>query len=128
MATYKQASPQASRPELAPNGEYRARVAGAEEKVTGKGDAMIELKLDIEMPDGSKGPFVYDNLIFTEACGWKIDQFRASIGETVTPGEEIDVNPDDLIDAHTVVRLGNETYNGKKKNRVQGYVVPKDPF
>ena len=123
MASYTQAAPTASRPDLVPNGEYKARVSGAEEKLTGKGDTMIELKLDIEMPDGSKGPMVYDNLIFTQACGWKIDQFRAAIGETVTPGEEIDVNADDLIDAHLVVKLTSETYNGKKKNRVAAYIV-----
>lgn len=81
---------------------------------------MIELKLKVE-PDG---PVFYDHLVFTESSFWKIDVFRAAIGETVIANEEIEIVADDLIGRQGRARLVVEEYNGRKRNKVAAWLVP----
>jgi len=47
-------------------------------------------------------------LVFTAKASWKIDQFRASIGEAVVPGESAEVEALDLIGKVGVAEIGEE--------------------
>ena len=81
MPTYKSSEP-TSRPDFVEAGDYTVEVIGAEESISQKShNEMIELKLKVE-PSGS---ILFDNLVFVPNAFWKIDSFRASTGETVTP-------------------------------------------
>ena len=119
MPSYRSAEP-ASRPDFVPAGEYSVEVINAEETVSQKGHDMIELKLRVE-PDG---PVFYDHLVFTESSFWKIDVFRAAIGESVIANEEIEIVADDLIGRQGRARLVIEEYNGRKHNKVGSWLVP----
>ena len=101
-----------------PDGEYRFEVTNAEEKQSASsGNDMIELTLKIE-----NGPTVYDYLTATDGSSWKLDNFRASIGEDVRSGVPVDVDPDKFIGRKGTCILYTDTYQGKKKNKVADYV------
>jgi hypothetical protein len=101
-----------------PDGEYPFTVTNAEEKQSASsGNDMVELTLKI---DG--GGTVYDYLTVTDGSIWKLDNFRASIGEDVRPGVPVDIDPDNFIGRHGRCLLYIDTYQGKKKNKVADYV------
>lgn len=117
-------------------GEYNLAVKDAAEKTSSNGNPMIELKLDVLGPvngdqfDEDSGPLIYDNLVFTQNAFWKIDQFRNAIGEEVKEGEEVDIDPDDLIGAtltaHVVVGKNDK---GMERNEIGAYLTGEEnPF
>jgi hypothetical protein len=129
MATYTSGPKQAPRTSLVPSGEYLLEVLNAEDGVSEKsGNDKIELKFEVVLPDGEPGPIVYDTLVFVANAAWKIDQFRAAIGEEVVEGEEVEVNPDDFIGKRLRARLTQErdrTDKTKKRNRIGSYLERK---
>jgi hypothetical protein len=118
MPSYR--SGDATRPEYVNAGEYSVEITGAEETVSKNKNDMIELRLKVA-PDGV---VLFDHLVFADSSFWKIDAFRASIGEKVVPGEEIDIVADDLIGRTGKVRLIVEDYQGRKRNKVAAWIVP----
>src|SRR6516165_4333856 len=102
-----------------PEGEYPFEVTNAEEKQSASsGNDMIELTLKID-----NGPTVYDYLTATDGSAWKLDNFRASIGEEVIPGIPVKIDPDKYIGKRGTCILYTDIYQGKKKNKVADYVV-----
>lgn len=118
MPSYK--SGDNARPEYVQSGEYNVEVINAEECVSSKGNDMIELRLK-SLPDGA---IFFDHLVFAENSAWKIDAFRASIGEEIIPGQEVDLHADDLIGKQGRARLIVEEYNGRKRNKVAAWIIP----
>lgn len=101
-----------------PEGEYEYTVESCRLKTaTETKNQMFELRLGLPF-DG----IAFDNLVFTPSAYWKIDQFRESIGETVTPGEELDLNASDFIGATGRALFKIEHYEGKDRNRVEAYL------
>jgi len=120
MPSYRSSEPTA-RPDFVDPGEYTVEVINAEETVSQKGSDMIELKLRIQ-PSGAT---MFDHLVFMEAAFWKIDAFRASTGESVTPDEEVEIQADDLIGRTGRARLTVEEFNGRKRNKIAAWLPPK---
>ena len=107
-------------------GNYLLAVIGAEEKTSGKGSEMIELKLEVigpDIPEG-EGAVLFDYLVFTESSAWKIDRFRSASGETIVEDEDVEVEAEDLIGKSVEASLIIEEYKGKKKNKVADYLGP----
>jgi len=119
MPSYKAAEPTA-RPDFVEPGDYTVEVLNAEESVSKQGNELIELKLKVE----PSGAILYDNLVFTANAFWKIDAFRASTGETVTPDEDVEIIADDLIGRTGRARLVVEEYNGRKRNKIAAWLMP----
>jgi hypothetical protein len=69
---------------------------------------MISLTCAIMLGAGKIGPTVWDNLVFTSKAAWKIDQVLASIGRAVVPGEEANVEADQLVGCEGVAIIGEE--------------------
>jgi hypothetical protein len=102
-----------------PDGEYQFEVSNAEEKTSNSsGNDMIDLTLKIK-----DGPTVYDYLVNVEESLWKLDNFRASIGEDVKPGVPVDINPENFIGRRGTCLLYTDVYQGKRKNKVADYVL-----
>ncbi len=120
MPTYTASEP-SNRPDAVDPGEYQLEIVNAEESVSQAGNDMIELKLRVE----PAGAILYDNLVFTPRAFWKIDSFRSAIGDTVTPGEEVDVIADELIGRRGRARLSVEEFGGRKRNRVAAWLPAK---
>ena len=118
MPTYRASEP-TDRPDFVSPGEYDLEVIDASETVSRNGHDMIELKLRT-----ANGCVFYDFLVFTKNAFWKIDSFRAAIGEEVSSGEEVDVLADDLIGRSARARLVVEEYNGRKRNKVAAWLAP----
>ena len=119
MPSYKSSEP-TSRPDYVEPGEYTVEILNAAETVSKKGSDMIELKFRV-LPDG---PVFFDYLVFVENAFWKIDAFRAAIGEIVLPDEEVEIHADDFIGKQGQARLSVETYDGRKRNKVAAWLVP----
>jgi uncharacterized protein DUF669 len=110
--------------EVLPDGsEHPFVVEDATEKESQAGNEMIELQVRILNVDGSKGPLIYDNLVFTEKSYWKIDSFRECTGEKLVPGQRVVFNADDCIDRRGRVVVMIDVYQGRSKNKVDYYVT-----
>jgi Protein of unknown function (DUF669) len=102
-----------------PDGEYPFEVTNAEEKTAeSSGNDMIEVTLKIK-----DGGTVYDYLVNTDGGCWKLDNFRASIGEDVRPGVPVDIDADKYIGRRGTCILYTDEYQGRKKNKVVDYIL-----
>lgn len=122
MPSYKASTP-TERPDHVEPGDYQVEVVDAVETTSKNGHEMIELKLKT-----SEGSYLYDFLVFIPSAFWKIDAFRASTGETVTPEEDVELTADDLIGRTGTARLVLEEYNGRKRNKVAACMIVVDAF
>jgi hypothetical protein len=120
MPSYRSSEPTA-RPDYVDPGEYEIEVINAEETNSQKGSEMIELKLRVH----PSGAVLFDHLVFSENCFWKIDAFRAATGETVAPEQEVEIRADDLIGRTGRAKLLVEEFNGRKRNKVANWLLPK---
>ena len=117
MPSYKASTP-TERPDHVEPGDYQVEVVDAVETTSKNGHEMIELKLKT-----SAGSYLYDFLVFIPSAFWKIDAFRAATGESVTPEEDVEITPDDLIGRTGTARLALEEYNGRKRNKVAAWLT-----
>lgn len=117
MPSYHANTP-TERPDHVEAGDYEVEVVDATETISKSGHEMIELKLRTEA-----GSYLYDFLVFVPTAFWKIDAFRASTGETVTPEQDVEIVADDLIGRTGRARLAVEEYNGRKRNKVAAWLT-----
>jgi hypothetical protein len=100
MPSYKQEEPKSSGAFFVEPGIYQLEIVNAVEKLSQNGNEMIKLITKVVLPSGGVGPEIHDHLVFTAKASWKIDQFLASIGQAVIPGEEVSIDADDLVGRH----------------------------
>lgn len=112
--------------EVLPEGDYIAEVIEAEVGISNgsrtRGADTIELKLK----EISSGATFYETLIFHPSCDWKVDTFVNCMGMAAQPGEEIDLSEENIIGRRGWVRLYEDEYQGKKKNKVRVYYTDKE--
>jgi hypothetical protein len=108
MPSYKQEEPKSSGAFFVEPGVYQVEIVNAVEKLSQNGNEMIKLICKVVLPSGGVGPEIHDHLVFTAKASWKIDQFLASIGQAVVPGEEVSIEADDLVGATGLAMLGEE--------------------
>jgi hypothetical protein len=109
MPTYKANEPKKAAIYFVEPDVYEVEIRKAIEKISPKsGNPMIKLTCAIIMPDGNDGPEVWEHLVFTEKAAWKIDQVLSAIGIAIVAGEEVDVDPDQLIGKKGVCLIGEE--------------------
>ena len=88
------------------SGLYDCEIVKAVEKISEKGNTMIKMDVQIIKDDGSKGPIIWDYLVFIPKSFFKIDHVLLSIGTNPKPDEQINVEAHDLIGAKGVVEVG----------------------
>jgi hypothetical protein len=108
MPTYKASEPKKAEIYFVEPDVYEVEIKTAIEKISKSGNPMIKLTCTILLPDGSNGPEVWEHLTFTEKAAWKIDQVLSAIGIAIVAGEEVDVDPDQLIGKKGVCLVGEE--------------------
>jgi hypothetical protein len=122
MPSYKASEPSAA-PEAVKPGEYHCEIINAEEgKSQSGGNPIISLKLRLE-----NEAVLYDRLVFTPSAFWKIDSFRAAIGQKVVPDEEVNIEADELVGKTARIRVVNETYEGRQRSKVAAWLMPAKP-
>lgn len=109
-----------------PAGRYALRVIDAEETTSNSGNDMIKLTMRIIKPDGTEGPCTYDYLVMTPGSAWKIDTFLSACGQHPGEGEEINLDPRDMIGWECTADLNLEDFHGKKSNKVTTYLIPNE--
>lgn len=119
MPSYTASEP-TSRPDYVEPGDYTVEIINAIETISKQGNELIELKLRV----APSGALLFDNLVFTANAFWKIDAFRASTGEVVTPNEDVEIVADDLIGRIGRARLVVEEFKGRKRNKVAAWLLP----
>lgn len=103
-------------------GDYRLRVLEASEDTSKSGNDLIKLKFRVIKDDGTDGPIIYDYLVFTDSSFWKINHFLKSCGQHPGENEQVDLDPDEMIDWICEATLKLEEYDGKKTNKVAAYL------
>jgi len=122
MPSYKASEPSVA-PEAVKPGEYHCEIINAEEgKSQSGGNPIISLKLRLE-----NEAVLYDRLVFTPSAFWKIDSFRAAIGQKVIPDEEVNIEADELVGQTARIRVVNETYEGRQRSKVAAWLMPAKP-
>lgn len=95
--------------DLLPAGFYPARVIRSEEKLSAKGNPMIEMRLIASTPDNAMATTVRYYLPLADNMAWKIDQFLYSIGRGPSLGETVVVVASEYEGATCYVELAVET-------------------
>jgi hypothetical protein len=109
MPTYKASEPKKAEIYFVEPDVYEVEIRKAIEKTSQRsGNLMIKLTCTIIMPDGNDGPEVWEHLTFTEKAAWKIDQVLAAVGIAIVAGEDVDVEPEQLIGKKGVCLVGQE--------------------
>ena len=118
MPTYKASEPKKTEIYFVKPDVYEVEIRKAIEKVSQRsGNTMIKLTCTILMPDGGDGPEVWEHLVFTEKAAWKIDQVLAAVEIAVIAGDDIDVQPEDLIGKKGVCLIGEEAGSENPEHR-----------
>lgn len=116
---------QADRPSLyraIPEGTYDFTVDDIEFRTSKNGNDYVMVTMVIDRPDGPVR--VSDNLVCTVKGKWKIAAFMASIGQWENV-KQVGLSEDFwkiTIGNAGKCKIKNEEYNGKTRNRVDGYI------
>ena len=108
---------------LVPEGEYTLKVIDAEEGFSQAGNEMLKPVFRVLFEDGSEGPKVYENLVFSEKTKWRVDQFVAACGKHPGKGVKFDLFPAMIFGWTCRAKLKIETYNGKDRNKVAEFII-----
>jgi hypothetical protein len=106
--TYRSKPPVPGGAYTVPSGDYRLIVLDAREDTSRSGNDMVKLTLRIIHPDGTEGPKMYDYLVPSETCLWKIDQFLKSCGHHPGGEEEISISAESMTGWECRARLRQE--------------------
>jgi hypothetical protein len=106
-----------------PEGEYLIKVIDADEGISQAGNEMIKPVFRVIFEDGTEGPKVYENLVFSEKTKWRVDQFVAACGKHPGKGVQFDLFPSMIFGWTCRAKLKIETYNGKDRNKVESFII-----
>ena len=108
-----------------PEGKYKIEVEAAETRISPKtSNEYINCKCRVTLANGSKGPSIYDNLVFSPKSFWKVDQAREAMGFAVVPNEPCTLEPEDLIGKKAVVMVKTDEDSGY--NVIDRWISPKE--
>ena len=108
MPTYKASEPKKTPIYFVEPGTYEVEIKKAVEKISEKGNPTIKLDVSVLLEDGTTGPTMWYHLTFTPKALYRIDQVLSSIGRAVIPGEDVNVEAEDLIGEKGVCVIGVE--------------------
>jgi hypothetical protein len=104
---------------------YKIEVKKAENQTSKNGNPMIKLECKIILPDSSEGPTIWHYLTFIPKCAENIDNFLASIGKSVVSGEEVEIEPEDVVGEIAFAVIGEEDstkYTDQKVNTLGRWI------
>ena len=104
---------------------YKIEVKKAENQTSKNGNPMIKMECKIILPDSSEGPTIWHYLTFIPKCAENIDNFLASIGKPVVAGEEVEIEPEDVIGEIAFAVIGEEDstkYTDQKVNILERWI------
>ncbi len=106
--TYRTKTPVPGASHIVPSGDYRLIVLEARDDTSARGNDMVKLTLRILHPDGTEGPKMFDYLVQSETCLWKVDQFLKSCGHHPGGDEDVSIVPESMTGWECRARLRQE--------------------
>ena len=102
-----------------PDGDYLLEVVGVEEKESGDGNPYLAWKWKIaEGP--LKGATIYDNTSLQPQALWRLKTLLECMG--VEAAGKMSLNPEAYKGKFCGASVANETYQGKQKPRISGFL------
>ena len=112
--------------ELPPTGITPVTIMKAEEKLSSKGNDMIEIKAEVDKGCVGAGcplfDYIVDNPDRPEQASTKMGSILRACEKK--PKDEFDLVADALIGLHGKVMVAHEEYNGKKKAKISFWLNP----
>lgn len=103
-----------------PDGNYTVRVKEITEEESRDGNPY--LKWIWTVTEGPcKGANIYDNTSLQPQALWRLKTLLECLGQEV-PDSSLDLNLGDLVGSETDAEITNETYEGKQKPRITGFL------
>jgi|AACY02.16.fsa_nt_gi Protein of unknown function (DUF669). len=113
---------QKPRPTHVVEGNYEVTIVDAVETVSkSTGNDMIRLQLEV----AEHGVILFDYLVAAPKSEWKINAFRRALGETVTPGETVEIDAAKLVGRKLPAKLRVEEYQGRTSNKIDAWLPAK---
>lgn len=107
------------------DGTYQAEIVKAESKESSEGNPMIEIGW-VVTEGKKKGTRVsFDTCSLLPQALWKIKSLLLALGVDV-PDSSLEIEESDLVGGECAIEITNETYEGKKRPKVTGYVGSSD--
>lgn len=117
-----------SKRELIKPGEYEGEITSARLGLSANGNDMLVVGIQ---PDGSNTS-IRDHIVFSAKAKWKVRQFFDCFDlapEDNEDGSQMEIDDEfvnDLIGRSGTIRVGVESYNGIKRNRILEYLPIED--
>jgi hypothetical protein len=124
-------------------GIYLVIVRSCKEKISKKGNWMMELRLEalckVEMvgqrltlykltnPSNRRKFFVFTYLVGRKSCIWVWEGFLAAIGQNLKLGEATEIDPISFLGKRAYVKIGLKSYQAEMRNYVIKW-IPIDHF
>ena len=103
-----------------PDGEYLIEVLSVEEKETNAGDSTY-LAWKWKVVDGAyKGATIYDNTSLKATALWRLKSLLECLG--MEASGKLSLNFPELRGKRLLAEVANETYQGKQKPRIAGFL------
>ena len=104
-------------------GDYQVRIKDWKFETSKAGNEMINLQLEeVETKN-----YIWDYLVFTPKAQWKIKQFIPAICKELEKSVYMDESfMNAIVGEHLWANLGTDTYDGKTKNTITGYLEGKE--
>jgi Protein of unknown function (DUF669) len=107
------------------DGTYPAEITKAELTESSEGNPMITISW-VVTGGKKKGTRVgYDNCSLLPQALWKVKSLMEALGNDV-PDSALEIEESDLVGGECSIEVTNETYEGKKRPKVTGYVSSED--
>ena len=109
-------------------GEYEGEITSARLGISSNGNDMLVVGIQPEDSNTS----IRDHIVFSAKAKWKVRQFLDCFDlapEDDEDGSQMEVDDDfvnDLIGKVGTIRIGIESYNGIKRNRIVEYLAVED--
>ena len=109
-------------------GEYEGEITSARLGISSNGNDMLVVGIQPEDSNTS----IRDHIVFSAKAKWKVRQFLDCFDlapEDDEDGSQMEIDDDfvsDLIGKVGTVRVGVESYNGIKRNRIVEYLPVED--
>lgn len=108
-----------------PDGTYVATITEVEEKTSKtSGEPMLVAKWKIT-DRAAKGVSLFDNLSLQPQALWRLKSLLEGL-EIEVPDSTLDLDLDELVDTECRIVVENETYEGKQRPRITGYLTIAD--
>jgi hypothetical protein len=105
-------------PDLLDEGDYILEVIESVEGISRGAKTSGSDQIEMKLREEKTGKIIYETLIICQSLGWKVDGFIQAFNIPATEGEEIELNAHDFVGLRGWVKINQETYNEKTKNRI----------